>query len=154
MRAWDPFHEVDERLRELERLLTATAGTSTPREAWRRSSFLPGRSARNYPLINLADDRDNIYVEALAPGVDPQTLELTAVRNTLTIAGEKPNPCNLPQEAFHRCERAAGKFVRTIELPVEVDSGRITAKYTDGLLLITIPKAEAAKPRQIQVTVS
>ncbi|MGC8666629.1 MAG: Hsp20/alpha crystallin family protein [Chthonomonadales bacterium] len=154
MRAWDPFHEVDERLRELERLLSATTGTTAPREAWRRSSFLPGRSARTYPLINLADDRDNLYVEALAPGLDPQSLEVTAVRNTLTISGQKPSPGNVPQEAFHRCERAAGKFVRTIELPVEVDSARISAKYADGLLLITIPKAEEAKPRQIKVTVS
>lgn len=154
MRAWDPFHEVDERLRELERLLAAATSTSAPAESWRRSSFLPGRSARTYPLVNLADDRDNIYVEALAPGLDPQTLEVTAVRNTLTISGQKPSPCNVPKEAFHRCERAAGKFVRTIELPVEVDSGRITAKYADGLLLITIPKAEEAKPRQIQVAVS
>ncbi len=77
------------------------------------------------------------------------------VHNTLTIAGEKKNASpNLKPEAFHRQERASGKFVRTVTLPVEIEDGKIRAEYRNGLLLITMPKAEKTKPKQIAVQVS
>ena len=80
---------------------------------------------------------------------------LTVVHNTLTISGEKRGaPDNIPPEAFHREERASGKFVRTVTLPVEIDEGKVAAEYKDGLLLITLPKSEKAKPKQINVQVS
>ena len=150
MRSWDPIREMDARFRELERMMSTVPRGSGSVPA----SFLPGRAARAYPLINMAEDQDHVYIEALAPGIDPQKIELTAVRNTLTISGEKSGPSDVAAEAFHRSERAAGKFVRTIDLPVDVNSDGISAKYADGLLLITLPKAEEAKPRQIQVAVS
>ncbi len=120
-----------------------------------RSGFLPGLLARGYPLVNLHEDKDDVYVEALARGLDPKSLNLTVVHNTLTIAGEKKNASpNLKPEAFHRQERASGKFVRTITLPVEIEDGKIRAEYRNGLLLITMPKAEKTKPKQIAVQVS
>ena len=120
-----------------------------------RTAFLPGRAARRYPLVNFSEDHDHIYIEALAPGVDPATIDLAVIRNVLTISGEKRrHPENIKPEAFHRSERAAGRFVRTIELPVEVDADRVKAEYKQGLLLVTLPKAEAAKPKQISVSVS
>jgi HSP20 family protein len=153
MRIMDPFGEIATRQvdldlvrRELERLF----GDGRPS---RQQGFLPGRSARNYPLINLAEDAQNVYVEALAPGVDPDKIELTIVRNVLTISGEKPAPQGIAREQFHRNERAAGRFVRTIELTTEVDPDKVQAQYTNGLLVVTMPKAEAAKPRQIKVAV-
>lgn len=119
-----------------------------------RAVFLPGRSPRGYPLINLYEDQNALYVEALAPGVHPDALELSVVGNTLTIGGEKHRvPGDVEPEAFHRSERAAGKFVRTVELPVEIDADQIKAAYRNGLLTITLPKAEQAKPRQISVQV-
>jgi HSP20 family protein len=82
-------------------------------------------------------------------------LNLTVVRNTLTISGEKQGPPeDIEPEAFHREERASGKFVRTITLPVEIDDSKINAEYKNGLLLITLPKSERAKPKQIKVQVS
>ena len=120
-----------------------------------RSGFLPGLLARGYPLVNLHEDKDDVYVEPLARGLDPKSLNLTVVHNTLTIAGEKKNASpNLKPEAFHRQERASGKFVRTITLPVEIEDGKIRAEYRNGLLLITMPKAEKTKPKQIAVQVS
>jgi HSP20 family protein len=119
------------------------------------TAFLPGRLARGYPLVNVHEDKDNLYVEALAPGLDPESLNLTVVRNTLTISGEKQGPPeDIEPEAFHREERASGKFVRTITLPVEIDDSKINAEYKNGLLLITLPKSERAKPKQIKVQVS
>jgi HSP20 family protein len=117
-------------------------------------AFLPGYAARAYPLINLSEDKDNFYVEALAPGLDTQALNLTLVRNNLTISGEKLAPQGVAREAFHRSERAAGKFIRTIELPIEVDNSQVQARYVDGILKITLPKAEEAKPKSIQVNIS
>ena len=120
-----------------------------------RKAFLPGRLARAYPLINLHGDKDNLYVEAVAPGIDPESLNLTVVRNDLTISGEKKRlPGDIKPEMFHREERATGKFVRTITLPVEIDDDKISAEYKNGLILITMPKSEKAKPKQIQVQVS
>jgi HSP20 family protein len=142
------FLELDMLRREMERIFgSAPSG-------WPRVAFLPGRAARAYPLINMSEDKDNFYVEALAPGIDPQTLEVTVVRSTLTLSGEKVAPGGVAAEAFHRSERSAGRFVRTIDTPSEVDSGKVQAQYADGLLTVTLPKHEAAKPKQIQVAVS
>jgi HSP20 family protein len=95
-----------------------------------------------------------VYLEALAPGVDSASLELSVVGNTLSITGEKRCVTgDVKPEAFHRSERATGKFVRHIQLPVEVDEHKVHADYKDGLLLVTLPKAEKAKPKQITVQV-
>jgi HSP20 family protein len=120
-----------------------------------QTAFLPGRGARHYPLINLHEDRDTLYVEALAPGVEPASMELTVVGHTLTVAGEKRRlPDDIKPEAFHRSERAVGQFRRSIELPLEVDANKVQADYRNGLLLVTLPKAERAKPKQIAVQVA
>src|ERR1700722_3832749 len=89
-----------------------------PMEPFLRTAFLPGRLARAYPLINLHGDKDSLYVEGVAPGLDPASLNLTVVHNTLTISGEKKGPASdIKREMFHREERASGKFVRTVTLP-------------------------------------
>jgi len=123
-----------------------------PMEPFLRTAFLPGRLARAYPLINLHGDKDNLYVEAVAPGLDPASLNLTVVHNTLTISGEKKGPpSDIKPEMFHREERASGKFVRTVTLPVEIDDTKVSAEYKNGLVIITLPKSEKAKPRKIAV---
>ena len=120
-----------------------------------RAAFLPGRLARAYPLMNLHEDKDHLWVEAVAPGLDPNSLKLTVVHNTLTVSGEKKGPpSDIKPEAFHREERASGKFVRAITLPVEIDDNRVSAEYKNGLLIVTLPKSEKAKPKQIQIQAS
>ncbi|MDB5108081.1 MAG: hypothetical protein JWM69_1022 [Candidatus Binatus sp.] len=120
-----------------------------------RAAFLPGRLARAYPLVNLHEDNDNLYLEAVAPGLDPSSLKLTVVHNTITMSGEKKGPpSDIKPEAFHRQERASGKFVRTLTLPVEIDDNKVAAEYKNGLLIVTLPKSEKAKPKQIQIQTS
>jgi HSP20 family protein len=148
MAVWDPFRELEALRQEIDRAFEQVGLAPLPR--W-RLAFLPGRAARQYPLVNLHDDGTNLYVEALAPGVEPDKFEVTAVGNTLTIAGEKPGLPDVAPERLHRSERAAGRFMRTVELPVEVDPNKISAQYKRGLLLLTLPRAESARPRRIAV---
>ena len=151
---WNWLDEVDALRREVERAFEDD-GANWRRRPFSRISFLPGAAARAYPLLNVSEDHDNLYVDALAPGLDPAALDITVVQDTLRIAGEKqPLSEDAEPEAFHRNERSAGKFVRTVTLGAAVDGGKVTAAYKDGLLAITLPKAEAAKPKQITVNVN
>lgn len=152
---WNPYREYDLLRREIDRAFEMFGGNGGSAWPFSRVSFLPGRSARAYPMMNLSEDDEALYIEALAPGVDPETLDIRLLRNQLSVSGEKRVlPGDLKSESYHRNERSAGRFVRTLNLPVDVDEGRITADYRNGLLLITLPKAEAAKPRQITVTMN
>lgn len=151
MAQWNPFVNMETLRREVDR---AFEEFSTPQAAPNRVAFLPGRGPRRYPLINLLEDEDHLYIEALTPGVDPQSLNVSVLRNRLTLSGEKTRiPADVQPEAFHRSERSSGKFVRTFDLPVEVTEEKIQAEYRNGLLIITLPKAEKAKPRQVDVRV-
>lgn len=152
MAEWNPFEDISSLRREIDR---AFEDFGTGQSPSRQVAFLPARSPREYPLINLLEDKDHLYIEALTPGVDPQSLNLTVMNDRLTIAGEKTRVGgNVTAEAFHRSERAGGKFVRTIDLPVEVNDAAIQAQYKNGLLVVSLPKAEKAKPKQINVTVA
>ncbi len=152
LRLWDPFRELDALRREVDRAFEDYGAWKWP---FSRTAFVPWVSARTYPLLNVGEDKDNLYVEALAPGLDPDSIEISVLRDTLRIAGQKAplNP-DIKPEAFHRSERGAGKFVRTLTLPVEVDSEKVSAQYKNGLLLLTLPKHERAKPKQITVAVN
>ncbi|HWO41082.1 MAG TPA: Hsp20/alpha crystallin family protein [Candidatus Eisenbacteria bacterium] len=152
MAMWNPFEDLDALRREVDRAFEQFGFSTSPDQ---RVAFLPGRGPRRYPLINLLEDRDHLYIEALTPGIDPDSLSVTTMQNRLTISGEKARQAgDIKPEAFHRNERASGKFVRTIDLPMEVNEAAIQADYKNGLLVITLPKAEKAKPKQINVKVS
>jgi HSP20 family protein len=155
LRSWDPFRDLDVLRREVERAFEDFGGGFGWNRPFSRVAFLPQLSARAYPLLNLSEDRDNVYVEALAPGLDSESIEVTVVNDTLRIAGEKsPIRDAVKPEAFHRNERGAGRFVRTLSLPAAIDGDRVSAEYKDGLLRLTLPKHEQAKPRQIAVSVA
>jgi HSP20 family protein len=142
----NPFRELDLLRREVDRLFE---GFASPLN---RAAFLPGRAARSYPLINLYETGDEVLVEALAPGIDPKSLEITLQENTLLIGGEKPRPAtDIAQEARHRSERAAGRFVRQVKLPAAVDQDKVTADYRNGILTVRFQKTEAARPRRIAI---
>lgn len=103
------------------------------------------------PALNLWADDHNVYAEVDLPAFDPAKLDVTVTEgNKLTIQGERTAP--EPQGAvWVRQERPVGRFSRTVTLPVLVDADKVEARYEDGVLKLTLPKSEAAKPRKITV---
>jgi len=156
METWsvDFISDMERIRREMDRFLDEF-GTSSWAFPFSRTSFLPGRAARGYPLLNIGEDNENVYIDALAPGVDPKTLNISVTQDQLVISGEKTSLLSsVGPETIHRSERSAGQFARSVSLPCEVASEKVTANYQDGLLKMVLPKAEVAKPKQIQVSVS
>ena len=152
MAQWNPFEDLASLRREIDR---AFEGFGADQGPLRQVAFLPGTGPRRYPLINLLEDKDHMYIEALTPGVDPQSFNISVTQNRVIMEAEKTRISGeVKQEAFHRSERASGKFVRTFDLPVEVDDAGVQAEYKNGLLVVTVPKAEKAKPKQINVKIA
>lgn len=151
---FDAFRRLEELQRDFDRFFGRPRGTGSSfgsRPAF--PAFLPGRSARGYPLVNVSDDEGFVYVEALAPGLDEGQLEVSVHGNQLTIAGEKQAlPSGIQAEAYHRSERSAGRFVRTIEVPEAVTQDDATADYRDGMLRIRLKKSPESAPKRIQVS--
>ena len=103
-----------------------------------------------YPPLNIWEDVERVYVEAELPGMGLDDLEILVTGDQLSIRGER-KPLDCPESAWHRQERGFGKFARGVTLPVAVDADKVEAKLTNGVLMIAMPKSEAAKPRRITV---
>jgi len=117
----------------------------------RPTLFGAASSHRPAPPILLSETTDGYTLKAQAPGLDPATLAITLTGNTLTIEGEKKaRPVGETDNVLRR-ERTTGKFTRTINVEGPIAEAGVTADYKNGILTVTLPKAEAAKPRTIAV---
>ena len=107
------------------------------------------------PALDLYQNNENVVAVVELPGMRKEDIEISLQDGTLTIGGErkKAQPDSNGESAT-RTERFTGKFRRTITLPTRVDATKVNATYKDGILTVTLPKAEEAKPKQIQVNVS
>jgi HSP20 family protein len=103
---------------------------------------------------DVSEDENSLRISMELPGVDANDVRLSLENNVLTIRGEKKAELEDARERVHRTERTYGFFERTFVLPNTVDPDRIDARYENGVLLVTIPKAERAKPREIRVNAS
>ena len=144
MAGWDLFQEMDMLRREIDQAFRGLGKSSF------NPSFLPGIGTGDYPRLNLSEDENNYYIEALVPGIDPNDLDLNLMRGTLTLSGERKEE-QAKERTWHRHERGAGKFMRTIELPDAVDGAKVDAEYRNGVLLITLAKPQSVKPKKISV---
>jgi len=152
MATWNTFQEMEQLRREIDGMFNSFFPTAG---GLRNLVFLPGHAARRYPLVNLYEDADQFVVEAPAPGIDPEKLNISIVGNILTLSGEKLGLSKaIKADAFHRNERAAGRFIRTLELPTVVDASKVEAEYKNGIIRVTLPKAEETKPKTIKVNVN
>ena len=106
------------------------------------------------PATDVSEDKDSIRIAMELAGVNPEDVRISLENNVLTIRGEKKQEEEENNERVHRIERTYGTFERTFVLPSTVDSDRIEAQHENGLLIVTIPKAERARPREIRVNSS
>jgi HSP20 family protein len=107
-----------------------------------------------YPACDVFEDKDAIKIVAEVPGVTPEDVKISLENNVLTIRGEKKQQAEERTERVHRYERSYGAFERTFVLPSSVDPERIEASYQNGILNVSVPKAERARPREIPVNVA
>jgi len=103
------------------------------------------------PAVDIAEHDDAYTVKMELPGVNKDEVKITLESNILTIRGEKKHEKDTKKENYHRIERIYGSFERSFTLPTTVKSDKIDAAYNNGVLQITLPKAEEAKPKQIEV---
>lgn len=117
---------------------------------WGTASGIRSLPRGTFPAVNVGMSPDKIEVYVFAPGVDPRQLDISVQENLLTICGERTIA---PQENvdYYRRERFTGAFRRVITLPEDVDVDRVDARYRDGVLQVSVPRREPAKPRQIQI---
>jgi HSP20 family protein len=112
---------------------------------------LSATSAGIFPLINVTEDKDHYFIRAELPGLMAEELSIAVSGNNLTISGERKIPSEGDNVRYHRREREAGSFNRIVALPRDVEVDNVEAGLVDGVLTVTIPKAEEARPKQITV---
>lgn len=134
---------------ELNRLQNVLDQVFRPAE---RSSIRALNGA-NFPVLNVGTTPESIEVMALAPGLDPATLQLSVDRGLLVIAGERKSevPEDNDSVSVYARERFAGAFRRVVSLPDEADPAKVDATYRDGILRVTVAKRESSRPRRIEV---
>jgi len=103
------------------------------------------------PALDLYQDNDNVTAIVEVPGMRKEEIEISLQDGTLSVSGERKEETK--GEGATRTERFYGKFRRSVTLPTQVDANNVSASYKDGILTITLPKAEEAKPKQIQINV-
>ena len=138
---WAGFGRVSTLQDEIDRLFAAPFAELAEAGGWS-------------PALELAEDKDNLVVTAELPGLKKEDIEVTLHDGTLTIAGERKNERKVEDAGVYRTERFFGRFQRSITLPSEVAGNNVKADYKDGLLTVTLPKSETAKPKKIGVTVN
>jgi len=106
------------------------------------------------PALDLYEDKDNFYVKAELPGMKKEDIDLTFQDGSLSISGERKEESKHEESEIYRSERFFGRFQRTVTLPTPVNVESVKADYKDGILKVTLPKTEEAKPKRIDVKVN
>ena len=137
---WNPLHEFQSVSDQLNRLLD-------PRYGDQPSVF----SGSWVPPVDIEETKDKLYVRAEIPGMRPEDLDVQFENGVLTIRGERRFENDTNERNFHRIERSYGSFARSFTLPATIDSEQVSARYENGVLELTMPKREEAKPRRITI---
>ena len=142
---WPDFGRLSDLRDEIDRLFE-----SPLTELTRTSNLMSGWT----PALDVFEDKDNYTVKAELPGMKKEDIEISLHDGTLSISGERKGETKHEEAEVYRAERFFGRFQRTVSLPTTVAADKAKATYKDGLLTITLPKTEEAKPKQIQVSVN
>ena len=117
------------------------------------NSSIRSQAGAGFPVLNVGTTPTSVEVQALAPGVDPASLEITIDRGLLVIAGERKNDLPPADEraSVYASERFSGRFRRVVSLPEDAAPARVDASYRDGVLRVSVAKRESSRPRRIEV---
>src|ERR1017187_1899965 len=140
---WEPLRDAMSANRDFDRLF--------------RAAFSPESevSTRTWaPPVDIFENGDNLVLKAELPGVNPDDVEIRVENNTLYLKGERKFEKEVEEQSYHRVERSYGTFTRTFSLPNSIDADKVAANYKDGVLTLTMPKKEEAKPKTIKINVS
>ena len=143
--SWPVFDRLTNLRDELERLF------ESPLEQFARGSQLLNGGWG--PALDVYEDKDNLTVKAELPGMKREEIEVSLHDGALTISGERKSEKKAEKGEVYRSERFFGRFQRTVALPSPVAADKVKANYKDGILTVTLPKTEEAKPKQIDVNV-
>lgn len=149
--AWElmnphPFEDIEKVRSEMDRLMDAFLfGVPQRGEFWEEAEWLLA--------ADVAETENEVAVNVEIPGMDPQEFDISLKGGTLTIKGDKKQEKVEGEENYHLIERRYGTFTRSILLPQEVESDKISAAYKNGVLTVTVPKSEGSKRKEIKIKV-
>jgi len=141
---WDPYRELAAMQDRLNQFFDDTRRSDD--DVMSRGDWMPA-------VDIFQTDQHEVVLKAELPGVKREDIDLKVENNTLTIKGERRQEKSVAKEHYHRVERCYGAFGRSFSLPNTIDSEKVRAEYRDGVLTVTLPLREEAKPRQIKVDV-
>jgi len=128
---WDPWKEFERMRNRLSRFVS--------------------EPAHDFPPVNIWVSDDDTVVTTEIPGIKPEDVDISVTGRTLAIRGSRNAEALREDESYHRRERWSGQFSKAIELPFNIEADKVEARFTKGVLYITLPKAEAERPRRIEI---
>jgi HSP20 family protein len=141
---WDTARQLSSLRDEIDRLFESPL-------SWFENGSQPF-SGGWVPAIDVYEDKDHVFVRAEVPGMKKDEIDISLHEGVLTLSGERKLEKEYDKAQSHRVERFVGRFQRSITLPHPVEAKNVRATYKDGILAVTLPKAEEAKPKQISVS--
>jgi HSP20 family protein len=141
---FEPFRDLADVQQEMNRLFDSFFGRPATVSAGERMWV---------PVCDMYETKDDLHVAFELPGVREKDINLNITGDRLTLKGERKWEKDLADDGYHRLERVYGKFERTVPLPVPVQADKAKATYRDGVLEITLPKAEEVKPKQVKIDI-
>jgi len=142
----DPFRDLSSIQERMNQIFEDALARSRGREEGLRSGMWT-------PAVDIYENNDSVVVKAELPGVEKDQISVEVKDGILSLRGERKFEKEVKEESYHRIERSYGSFQRSFSLPVSVDQEKVTAQFRNGVLEVTLPKKEQAKPKQVQVNV-
>lgn len=143
---WDPFRDIITLRERMDKLFEDSLTRFRAPEEETVPTFWS-------PAVDIYETDENIVLKAELPGIERKEVSVEVKDNTLILKGERKREKEVTEENYHRIERSYGSFMRSFTIPVSVRQEQVKAKFKDGVLEVTLPKAEVSKPKQVKVEV-
>lgn len=135
---WNPWNDLERLHAEMTRMFGL-------------GGFAGDEPEPDFPRLNVRRTQENVVIEAVAPGLDKDALEITAVGDTVTIRGQRRRDTSVAEDRYLRRERDGGRFARSVRLDTRLAPDQARATYQDGILRVEVPYAPESKPHRVQI---